>query len=180
MLTKEQVDEINDKLLKNCGRIFDRPKYRLVFSTAIMEERFVEGVLRHEETGIKIKDVKAITKVLKYPRDQNRYILEMLMEIPPQLKHELVGENGLTYEPLYIFNKNKSYQEPTELAVIYLAYCSHYPIEQVLSPENMLYKLQKKEYEEVMEILDDAVPELAGALRRGSAVFIDSSKQRIH
>jgi hypothetical protein len=181
MLSRDKLEEINNTLLKFYGYLYEKPKYRLVWSSDAREYRYVDGNVFDEETGAYLCQIRKTTEVFKYPMDRDRYVLEILVEIPEQLKHELYGENGyVTYEPLWVFKKNGEYQEPTELAVRYLAYCSHNPVSVVLSPENLIYKLNKKDYEEVMMILDDAVPDLAAALKKGSAAFIDSTKRLVH
>lgn len=179
MLTKEHVDYINEKLLARFGRRFDRPAYRLSWSTTAFENRFVEGT---EYIGnIKLRDVKAIQNMPKYPKDKDRWVLEILVEIPEQLKHELVGDGGLTYEPLWIFKKgNDEYQEPIDNAVFMLAWMSAAPLEQVMASDSDIYKMEKKEFDECMDIVNDSLPDLAVALKQGHAVFHDSTKKLVH
>lgn len=177
MLTKDQVNEINEILLNRFGRVFDRPKYRLTWSTTATEFRYVEGSEYY--LNIKLRDVKTIQEMPKYPRDKDRWVLEILTEIPESLKHELVGDRGLTYEPLWVFKKGNEYQEPFPTYVYIWAYLSHYPMEMIMDSECDLWKMDKKEIELCYDMIDNEMPDLAIALKRGSAAFMDSSKRLI-
>ena len=44
MLTKDKLTEINETLVKNFGYLYDKPKYRLSWTTDAFEARYVEGI----------------------------------------------------------------------------------------------------------------------------------------
>lgn len=173
-MTKDQVEEINNSLLFKYGRFEDRPKYRLVWSSLQFEKRYVEGT---EYFGpIKLRDVKGIQEMPKYPRSRDRWVLEILIPIPEGLKDELVGDGGLTYEPLFTFDKRGKYLEPNWNIINMLAYFSTNPVLETLSPEHELYKMDKNDYQKLMDILDDEMPDLAMKLKKGSAVSLGSKR----
>lgn len=175
MLTITQVDSFNEALLLKYGRYNDKPKYRLSYTSTSFEDRWVEGT---EYFGpFKLRDVKGIQRMPKYPRDKDRWVLEILVDIPEGLKDELVGENGMTYEPLFIFKKNNEYVEPFWTAINMLAYLSHNPIEVALDVEGELAKIDQNDYERLYELLDNEMPDMAMKLKRGSAVFMNSAKK---
>lgn len=174
MLTNETIEDWNATLLLKYGRLNDKPKYRVGYTSTSFEDRWVEGT---EYFGpIKLRDVKGIQRMPKYPRDKDRYVLEILVEIPLALKDELVGENGMTYEPLFIFKKGKQYIEPNWIMINMLAYLSHNPIESVVDVEGELAKLDKQDYERLYELLDNEMPDMAMKLKRGSAVSFGGVK----
>jgi len=176
MLSTNELSNYNDSLLLKYGRIFDRPKYRITWSTEAFEQRYVEG--KEYIGNIYLRDVKAIKEMPKYPRDKDRYVLEILVEIPAALKDELVGDRGLTYEPLYFFKKKEQYIQPNWLLIDCIACFSHFPIvEAVDSLVSQFIKADRKEYEECLDIINDELPDMAIALRRGHAAFIDSTKK---
>lgn len=186
MLKQEEIDSFNQTLLMKYGRKWDRPLYRLVHNNAILEKRYVEGT---EFFGpYKLRDVKGIVEVQKYPRkdDKDKYILEILVEIPASLKEELHGEDGnVTYEPLFTFKKSVQglmlHVDPTWPMINILAFFSYAMMKsgkgEDISPEYEMAKLDKKDYDEAMDILNEEFPDMSSALRKGSATFWDSSKQ---
>lgn len=168
MLTSDQVEEINNSLLMKYGRYNDKPKYRLTYTTTAFEDRYVEGT---EYFGpYKLRDIKGIQSMPKYPRDKDRWVLEILVDIPPSLKEELVGD--MSYEPLFIFKLRGEYVEPNWMLVNMLAYLSHNPVITVLDTEGELAKLDKRDYEKLYELLDNEMPDMAMKLKRGSAVSL--------
>lgn len=175
MLTSDEVTKINTGLLARFGYKYDRPKYRLSWTTTSLEYRFVEGT--EYILNIKLRDVKAMQEMPKYPRDKDRWVLEILVEIPENLKHELVGDRGLTYEPLWIFKRGEEYQEPTDNVCYLLAWLSAAPVETVMASDSDIWKMEKKEFDECLDIIDNELPDIAIALKRGSAVFNDSTKR---
>lgn len=174
MISQDQVDEINNSLLLKYGRFEDKPKYRLTWSTTAFEKRYVEGT---EYFGpIKLRDVKGIQEMPKYPRSKDRWILEILIPIPEGLKDELVGDNGLTYEPLFTFDKKGLYLDPNWMIVNLLAYLSTNPVLETISPEHELYTMDKNDYQKLMDILDNEMPDMAMKLKKGSAVSLGSKR----
>ena len=179
MLSNNEVEAINNSLLLNYGRLWDKPKYRLSWTTECMEERYIEGkeFLERSKDRIYLRDVKGIIKVPKYPRDKDRYVLEILVEVPEVLWEELVER--ISYEPIHIFKAagSSNYREPTWFIVNALACLSHFPMEQaIINVEDELRKMDRRDYELSYEILDNELPDLAIALKQGSAVFMNSSK----
>lgn len=181
MLSAESLDALNESLLLKYGRKWDKPSYQVVWSTNAREHRFVEGV---EYFGnYKIRDVKKIQEMAKYPRpdDRDKYVLEILVPIPLQLKEELYGLDGnLTYEPLFIFKKSIEGEvkgvDPTWPMVNILAYFSSAATQETISPEYEIHKMEKRDYEEALDILDNELPDLAVSLRRGSSVSFGGVK----
>lgn len=179
MLTNENLESLNQSLLMKYGRLHDLPKYQVVLSTTAREFRLVEGT---EWIGpIKLRDVKKIQEMPKYPRDKDKYVLEILTLIPEALKDELYGINGhLTYEPLFIFKKVIEGivrgVDPTWPMVNILAYFSNLAVSENVSPEFDKFKMDRKEYEEAMIMLDDELPDLAVSLRKGHSVSFGGVK----
>jgi hypothetical protein len=176
MLSPELLESFNDRLNQKFGKLFDKPKYVLAWSSSCYENRYVEGFEYLKGTTIKLRDIKGIRSMPKYPRNKDRYVLQMLMEVPEGLKHELPGENGLTYEPLFFFEKGGVYAEPNWNLINALACVSHFPVVEVMSPEFEIWKMDKAEYDDFMTILNDTIPDLCAAMKSGSAAFIDSTK----
>lgn len=181
MLNNDTLESYNHSLLMKYGRQWDHPRYRVSFTSTAREFRWVEGT---EYIGpIKLRDVKAIQEMAKYPQkdDRDKYVLEILLPIPLQLREELWGFNGnLTYEPLFIFKKKINGEvravDPTWPMVNILAYFSNLATSEQVSPELDQYKIDRKEYEEAMMMLDNELPDLAVSLRNGSSVSFGGVK----
>lgn len=180
MLTTVEVNRFNESLLNNYGRLWDKPKYRLSWTNDCFEQRYVEGraFLEGSKGKVFLHDVKGINNVPKYPRDGNRYVLEILVEVPKQLWEELVEH--ISYEPLHIFKNTNSneYREPNWFILNALASLSHYPVEQaVMNVFELMRHMDQKDYEHSLDILNNELPDLAIALKKGSAVFLDKTRK---
>lgn len=181
-----ELDQINNSLLMKYGRVWDKPLYRLIHNHNLLEKRIVEGSMTYG--NIKLCDLKKLIEVPKYPRpeDREKYILEILVEIPPSLKEELHGEDGFhTYEPLMIFKKKVNGImmgiDPSWPMVNILAFFSFGLMKgdyrETFSPEYEMHKMDKNDYDKCLEILDNELPDMAMKIKKGSASFWDSSKQ---
>jgi hypothetical protein len=182
MLTQERIEEFNISLLMKYGRYHDRQLYRLATTNNNFEFRWVEG--REYFGPYFLREVKAKKEMPKYPRleDRDKYVLEMLVDIPVTLKDELYGEDGhVTYEPLFIFKKvidgNLKAIDPTWPMINILAFFSYALFTgrmepETISPEFEMWKAEKEEYLRAYELLDDEIPDnLLHSIRR-SGVFL--------
>jgi hypothetical protein len=178
MLTITELNRFNDSLLANYGRLWDKQKYKLSWTNDCFEQRYVEGrqFLEGSKGKVFLHDVKGIINTPKYPRDRDRYVLEILVEVPHQLWEELVEH--ISYEPLHVFKNtnNNQYREPNWFILNALASLSHYPVEQaVMNVFELMRHMDQKDYEHSLDILNNELPDLAIALKKGSAVFLNSA-----
>jgi len=179
MLTTQELNKFNASLLFNYGRLWDKPKYRLSWTNDCREQRYVEGkqYLEGSKGRIFLHDVKGIAEMPKYPRDRDRYVLEILVEVPKALWEELVEHTS--YEPLHIFKHSvtSQYREPTWFIINALANLSHYPMEQaIINVFEVMRHMDELDYQRSLDILNNELPDLAIALKKGSAVFMNSQK----
>ena len=94
--------KINEWLAQHYGMTVEgRTVHRIVWSTNLTEKRhgkydiFAGSIYVRTEVGVK--------EVLKYPFDQDRWVLEKLVNV--ENNDELLTKTS--YEPLYIFKDNK-------------------------------------------------------------------------
>lgn len=101
----ERIEILNRRLEERYGKVEIRPKYRLVWSDDLFENR--PGPWRdYTKEGIFLREVNEIRHVPKYTYIKSRWLLESLMEVPysPQTEHM----DKLSYECIWKFeDENK-------------------------------------------------------------------------
>jgi hypothetical protein len=174
-MDQKLITEINDYLVKRVGSHLDsRPKMRLVWSTNVTEIRI--GQFNDYYGKIFIKTFHGAREVLKYPYDQNRYVLEYLELVHnPELPH---SENG-SYEPLHVFkDKNGNFLRPNlKVIEIICNALENKPVRQ--TPSDFKAQEAKEEDDEVKhfeEVLADA--DRSDRFAWEDSVFLDSTKQK--
>lgn len=111
------LQTINDKLELYYGREIDgRPRYRTVWSTGITERRY--GEFNEFYGSIFLRTTVGLKDVLKYPYDQDRWIVEKLFYIPNK---EIVAEKPGSYEPFYMLKGSVGQYLPLSWKAIDLA-----------------------------------------------------------
>lgn len=94
-----ELDELNRLLRENYGidSMTALPMYRVIWSTGVTEKRKT----KFTDTGIELLQ-PVVRECLKYPHDQDFYILERLTVVP-DVNADDIPEAKLSYEPLWIF-----------------------------------------------------------------------------
>jgi len=97
---------INERLKLYYGTELDgRPRYRVLWSTNKTEKRV--GEFNEFYGPIFLRTVVGIKECLRYPYDQDRWVIEKLIYVN---NPELVSEKAGSYEPVYILkDKNGDY-----------------------------------------------------------------------
>src|SRR6185503_9453825 len=96
----ERFEVINERLLDQFGRFEDgRPNWRVVWSTGLTEMALTE----YTREGF-ILPQPEVQERLKYPFDQDRFILEHLIPVPRTNIKDLTTKTS--YEPLWTFQDN--------------------------------------------------------------------------
>lgn len=153
---------INQWLKENYGTTGDlKPIFRVVWSTNLTEKRF--GEFDEYSGHIFLRQVKGVKEVLKYPFDQNRWILEQFCEIDQrsQVAKELI-ENKYSYEPLWIFKDKKGKYLPLDKRMIefilffYLNRHKHKKTAAELTEEE--YKKEEAETEKIRQLVGEKSP----------------------
>jgi len=100
------LETINERLELYYGREIDgRARYRVVWSTDLTEKRI--GEFNEFYGHIYLRTITGLKEVLKYPYDQNRWVLERLFYVK---NPELVSEKPGSYEPINILkDRNENY-----------------------------------------------------------------------
>lgn len=117
----EPIEIINERLLDRYGRVVDKPRYRVVWSTAQLEKRF--GIFNDFYGDILIRSKAEVREVPKYPSYPNRWVLEV---IAPAVGTDVVDHNG--YEPLFVFDNDGKYLDPVWRAIEFILYRANSPI----------------------------------------------------
>lgn len=96
------------------------PRFQLVWSTGLMERR--AGTFEAHYGNIFLRSETGVKDVLKYPVDQDRYILEHLTFNPHNdVVSGVINNPAFSYEPLWVFNgPNKTPQHLLWKGVEYL------------------------------------------------------------
>jgi len=116
----EQLDILNARLKDTYGYDFNKPKFRLVWSTTELEKRL--GTFNDYSGGIFLRQREEVREVPKYPSYSNRWILEVSAFSPG----DTVNHNG--YEPLYVFDNDGRALEPVWRAIAYIVSMALNPI----------------------------------------------------
>lgn len=108
------VDELNKKLESQFGKdIYNRVKYRIVWSTSQTEKRL--GTFEDcTESGIYLRTVTEVREVHKYPHCPDFWVMETIQD---NILHPELGSN-FSYEPLWVFiDKQGNHVQPEWWAI---------------------------------------------------------------
>lgn len=113
------VLQINQWLIDKYGKTVENlANWRVIWSTNLTEKR--NGKFNERtSSGVFLREVVGVQEVLKYPFDQDKWVLEMLVEIDQksEVAKELV-ENKWGYEPFYVFKTKDGKMLPLDRDVI--------------------------------------------------------------
>lgn len=158
----EQLDIINTRLKDTYGYDFNKPKFRLVWSTTELEKRL--GKFNDFHSGIFIREVEEVREVPKYPAFPNRWVLE----VSACIHSDIMDHNG--YEPLYVFDNNGRALEPVWRAIAYIVNMALNPIHRSASDldaaEEVRMEEERKYY---LDFLNDQ--ETIG-IARGNSIIV--------
>lgn len=108
MLLTEPLERINYELERDFGKqIDDRPSWRVVWSEDQTEKRWMDKT--DEGFDLLYPEVRLVKK---YQHIQERYVLEHLVPIPPNMQTDLVA--NASYEPIWTFeDRHRNYLPPS-------------------------------------------------------------------
>jgi hypothetical protein len=170
------LKQVNDLLARELGQsMFDLPNFRVIWSTGETEKRL--GTFSDYYGKIFIRCVTEVRTVLKYPNDQDRFILERIQSA--------VGNPELTadysYEPIYVFKDKRGFHLPLNMRVI------EFFIKRIKEPpdaaalrtqmEDEILKEEEREVAEFLDILHDVGRSPLFAYE--DSVFMDSTKRKV-
>lgn len=164
----EPKKDLNDFLATKGLNLFQKPLYKLVWSTSELELR--HGTFREFHDDIFIREVTETRWTRKYWYINDRWVLERW--IPAELANmkELPGSTQGSYEPIYTFEDgNRLYLEPNIKVLDFIitqAEKSHR-----ITQEELYNELKDKEEKEVIAIMEsmDYRSDIGVALHLGSA-----------
>jgi hypothetical protein len=170
------LKEVNDLLASELGPSpFGVPNFRIAWSTGLTEKRF--GTFSDFYGKIFLRQVTEVRDVLKYPFDQDRWILERAQSAAGN--RELMGD--YSYEPLYVFKDEHGLYLPLERRPVEVLI---HRIKNPLSPSQIREVLEKRlesqEEDEVnafLNVLHDVGRSPLFAYE--DSVFLDSTKRKV-
>jgi hypothetical protein len=170
------LKQVNDLLARELGEsLFGKPNYRVIWSTGDTEKRF--GTFSDYYGKIYLRTVSEVRTVLKYPNDQDRFILERIQSA--------VGNPELTedysYEPIYVFKDKRGFHLPLNMRVIefFIKRIKEPPSAQEIrtDAEEEVARAEEEEVAEFLDILHDAGRSPLFAYE--DSVFMDSTKRKV-
>jgi hypothetical protein len=169
--------EANDLLYKELGGQSDSlPNYRIIWSTAVTEKR--HGVFNDFYGKIFVRTYEGVREVIKYPYDQDRYVLERLEDA--RGNRELI--EPYSYEPIYVFKDKRGFYLPLNMKVvqIYIDAIKHPPERGEIKARHLadLEAEERKEVEDFLAILHDTGRSPMFAYE--DSVFLDSTKRKVN
>lgn len=152
------------------------PKYRLVWSDDLLERRFSDYSDFDSSNNFLRTEKNVIRLTPKYVVFKSRWVFEKA--VPNPVPEEIEGK--IVYEPVWVFHdRHGNYIGPSLGAIKFLMWFILNP-DHVFTPAD--FKEQEriefeKEAEEFLEIMKNEQPDLAIALKDGSAVFISGENK---
>jgi hypothetical protein len=164
---------LNEYLIRRMGFDFDgRPKYRISWTTGVTEIRL--GAWDIYYGNIFVRTERGSKECLRYPADQNRYVLEMLeFSRNPELPSASQG----TYEPLFIFRDAKNnFLRPNMAVLEFMCDKIENPVKRRQSDVD---EEEKQEENAEVEAFKDMLAEEGRSVmfEADNSVFLDSTKQ---
>lgn len=175
-MTKEGQANLNKYLLEKYGTLFEKPRFRVIWSTDETEVR--ESDFKQEVMGLDLPLVHDTRKVPKYSFAMDRWVLEEIV-FSKYIPKEIKTMSEVSYIPLYIFwiGDAGEYQEPELFDVDQMCYYrvnntlkGHKPTEADLKKKELEQKKRNKNL--LREKLDDAIPDIPHALKHGEGVSL--------
>ncbi len=175
----KRVERYNEYLRNKYGLLHERPRYRVIWSSNEFEHR--RGQFKQDFTSA-VED-EIVKYVQKYNYCLDRWILEKLITGANNIPKDLVSITDSSYEPLYVFwtGEEGDYEEPTQEQIdrrvhfdIYKTLYGHTITEAKI--RELEYKKSEARRKDIRMQLDNALPAIPHALKKGSAVFHDARK----
>jgi len=171
------LKQANDLLARELGESLfaGKPNFRVIWSTGETEKRL--GTFSDYYGKIFLRCVTEVRTVLKYPNDQDRFILERIQSAVgnPELTEEY------SYEPLYVFKDKRGFHLPLNMRVI------EFFIKRIKEPpdaatlrtqmEDEIAAEEEREVAEFLDILHDVGRSPLFAYE--DSVFMDSTKRKV-
>jgi len=180
-MNKEELKKINTYLADKYGRLHDKPRFRLIWSTDEFEIR--KSTFAYEYDGLDLGTVEDTRKVPKYSYAKDRYVLEEIT-YTRYVPAELVEQEPVSYEPLWVFWTGDAgdYQEPDLFHVDQKCYFRVYNTLKghILTEKELIEKrdaAKAKNIAAFREKLDEAIPDTAHAIVHGEGIAMDSTKR---
>lgn len=182
-----EFELFNRKLKENYGQLEDgKPYFRLVWSEDAFEKRW----MTHTNEGFALLQPE-VREVRKYrPHTVDRYVLEGLQEIPPNVETDLVGL--VSYEPVWTFqDKNQEYLIPRWDAISLILETIKMNMEgrRMEIPEELIrgtkegktveeeIQLRKEGIAKIYESLFGEDTPISDGLRRGNAIIVPGKEK---
>jgi hypothetical protein len=141
-----------------------------------MEKRF--GTFTDYYGKIFVRTVTEVRQVLKYPMDQDRWVLERIQSAV--MNPELVEQ--YSYEPIYVFKDKRGFYLPLNEKVVHIIVDNlkhpQTPGEIRARYEKEIEEEERREIEEFVGILDDIGRSPLFAYE--DSVFLDSTKRQVN
>lgn len=169
--------EVNELLARELGLspFENKPNFQVIWSTGLTEKRF--GTFSDFYGKIFVRQVTEVRDVLKYPFDQDRWILERIQSSAGN--RELLADHS--YEPLYVFKDEHGFFLPLKMKVIeVLIHRVKHPLSPDQIREILTKRLENEEEDEVndfLNILHDVGRSPMFAYE--DSVFMDSTKRKV-
>lgn len=192
-MDKFQAIALNKLLAERYGKYQDIPLVRLVWSSDRLEWRKSEFKVESPKGfDLDLGTVEDTRHVEVYNHAPNRWVLEILLG-KDDLPAEFVEQKLLDYWGIWIFwdSKNQTFAddgyytpiEPTLGDIDRMIYFARNNTLKGHAPTEAQLEARRKEFsrfnrERIREQLDEEIPALPNALVTGSAVFMDSTKQK--
>lgn len=145
-MSPSEAEDINAVLLRDYGRLYDQPRFRLSWSEDQFETRV--GNVSEFYGSIFVRETSGAHYLKKYGYIKDRWVLE----------HVSVGLNSellqvISYEPLFVFQTNKGvYLEPITRAIRVMIDAVLNPLK--LTPGAVLDEEEKQFQKEIAFIED--------------------------
>lgn len=151
------------------------PRYRLVWSDDLFENR-IGTYSDYTESGLFIRKETEMRRVPKYVVFKSRWVFEKAAanDTPDEIGDSVI------YEPVWVFHdKHGNYIEPNLKVIKFLMWFILNP-GHVFTPADFSKQEAEefeKEAEYFLEVMNNEMPDLACALKDGSAVFISGENK---
>lgn len=175
----ETIDQLNKKLVDvyGCDVSSDNPRYRISWAEHQTEMRRGTFVDFDEETGRFLREVTETRLCLKYPRNQDCWVLERFTynEGNPDLPAKV------SYEPIWIYGAANSDPNPDWPHTEILVNCNRYIKRRQLTSSELQDVEDKKFLKEKAKfkaMIQNESEYLVGALVAGAAVSVPHNYEK--
>lgn len=168
------IPEMNVKLDENYEKVNGEPRFRIVWSTGIVEKRYGEFEII-SDAGIYLRSEKGVEEVPKYVGEYlDKWILEEYLstEGNPYLNKV----TNYSYEPIWTFGAARSHPEPVWWAVVMLIQSRldgrSRPVMREKDYKDLEDESRRKEVERNKTILRNETPDIPFALKHGMGIVV--------